>query len=325
MALALLAPGSRTAAVNVTSVLPDRNGGEVREYQTNVDGMQVTNSLGGGSQPAFSGEMIAEFQFISNRFDATQGRSQGVQVNVITKSGTNQLAGSFRANFRDDRFNAEDRSVGRRVPISNQQYAGSAGGPIILDRLHYFGFYEYEREPRSSIWNTPYPRFNVELHGKVSRKLGGGRLDYQLSPQMRFMVKGNLTRTFEPFGPGSNNNHPANTASTAETQNTMQAQLTQVLSNRALNEVRVAWAGYIFRECESHALVEPLGGGERSVWSGHKRIAADPVHRLQHHREQRVSTAPQPGSLQRAGQPDAVVQRQRPPRHESRRGVPPPS
>ena len=52
--------------------------------------------------------MIAEFQFISNRFDATQGRSQGVQVNVITKSGTNRLAGSFRANFRDDRFNAEN-------------------------------------------------------------------------------------------------------------------------------------------------------------------------------------------------------------------------
>ena len=144
---------------------------------------------GGGSQPPFSQEMIAEFQFISNRFDATQGRSQGVQVNVITKSGTNQMAGSLRANFRDDRFNAENQALGRKVPISNQQYAGSAGGPIIRDRLHYFGFYEYEREPRTSIWNTPYPRFNIELKGNVSKKLGGGRLDYQLSPQMRFMVR----------------------------------------------------------------------------------------------------------------------------------------
>ncbi|MGE3843575.1 MAG: TonB-dependent receptor, partial [Vicinamibacterales bacterium] len=41
-------------------------------------------------------------------------------------------------------------------------------------------------------------------------------------------------------------NHPASTASTAETQNTTQAQLTQVLSNRAVNDIRVAWAGYIF-------------------------------------------------------------------------------
>ena len=149
MALALLAPGSRTSSTNATAPLPDRNGGEVREYQTNLDGMQVTNSLGGGGQPPFSQEMIAEFQFISNRFDATQGRSQGVQVNVVTKSGTNRLAGSFRANFRDDRFNAEDPVLLRKVPLSNQQYAGSLGGPIMRDKLHYFGFYEYEREPRA--------------------------------------------------------------------------------------------------------------------------------------------------------------------------------
>jgi len=63
---------------------------------------------------------------------------------------------------------------------------------------------------------------------------------------MRLMLKGNLTKTLEPFGAGSNNNHPAATQQTRETQNTLQAQLTQVLSNRALNEVRVAWAGYIF-------------------------------------------------------------------------------
>ena len=275
MALALLAPGSRTSSTNATSPLPDRNGGEVREYQTNLDGMQVTNSLGGGGQPPFSQEMIAEFQFISNRFDATQGRSQGVQVNVVTKSGTNRLAGSFRANFRDDRFNAENPALGRKVPISNQQFAGSLGGPVIRDRLHYFGFYEYEREPRSSIWNTPYPRFNIELAGNVTKKLGGARLDYQISPQTRFMLKGNLTKTFEPFGAGSNNNHPASTQSTAETQNTMQAQLTQVLSNRALNEVRVAWAGYIFTNenpthWSNHWMAN--GGPYGPVTSGSPRI-----------------------------------------------------
>ena len=51
MALALLAPGSRTSSTNAASPLPDRNGGEVREYQTNLDGMQVTNSLGGQARP----------------------------------------------------------------------------------------------------------------------------------------------------------------------------------------------------------------------------------------------------------------------------------
>ena len=51
MALALLAPGSRTLDATSTPCCRIGNGGEVREYQTNLDGMQVTNSLGGGGQP----------------------------------------------------------------------------------------------------------------------------------------------------------------------------------------------------------------------------------------------------------------------------------
>ena len=93
MALALLAPGSRTSSTNATAPLPDRNNGEVREFQLNLDGQQISSELGTGGQPRFSQDSIAEFQFISNRFDATQGRSNGVQVNAISKSGTNRLIG----------------------------------------------------------------------------------------------------------------------------------------------------------------------------------------------------------------------------------------
>jgi hypothetical protein len=93
MGLALLAPGSRTAPGNPVAPLPDRNGGEAREFQLNLDGQQISSELGAGNQPRFSADSIAEFQFISNRFDATQGRSTGVQVNAITKSGSNRLSG----------------------------------------------------------------------------------------------------------------------------------------------------------------------------------------------------------------------------------------
>ena len=82
--------------------------GDVREFQLNVDGQQVTANLGTGNQSRYSNDSIAEFQFISNRFDATQGRSSGVQVNAITKSGTNRFSGSLVGNFRDSKFNAED-------------------------------------------------------------------------------------------------------------------------------------------------------------------------------------------------------------------------
>src|SRR5258706_11692731 len=103
ISLALTAQGSRTNA-NATGVgaqtpLPDRNGGEAREFQLNIDGQQVSADIGTGGQPKYSQDSISEFQFISNRFDATMGRSTGVQVNAVTNSGSNQVSGLFPGNF----------------------------------------------------------------------------------------------------------------------------------------------------------------------------------------------------------------------------------
>ena len=110
MSLALLAPGNRTNAQGAT---PVQDRGDVREFQLNVDGLQVTSNLGTGNQARYSNDSIAEFEFISNRFDATQGRSSGVQVNAITKSGTNNLSGI----------------AGRQLPRQRLERAGSSAEP----------------------------------------------------------------------------------------------------------------------------------------------------------------------------------------------------
>ena len=240
MSLALLAPGNRTNAQGATPV-QDRV--DVREFQLNVDGIQVTSNLGTGNQSRYSNDSIAEFQFISNRFDATQGRSSGVQVNAITKSGTNLFGGSLVGNFRDSSWAAEDPVLHRVVPYSNQQISGTAGGPIVQNKLHFFGNYEYEHQPLTSIWNTPYPAFNVTLTGTRSVKLGGLRLDQQISPKVRLMGKVSHSRLFEPFGPGTAN-HPSATNSNEEYNTDALGSLTHVISNRALNEVRVGYASY---------------------------------------------------------------------------------
>src|SRR5438093_7947063 len=240
MSLALLAPGNRT---NAQGSLPVQDRVDVREFQLNVDGQQVTANLGTGNQPRYSNDSIAEFQFISNRFDATQGRSTGVQVNAVTKSGTNTLLGSLVGNFRDSKFNAEDPVLLRVLPYSNQQISGTLGGPIVKNKLHFFGNYEYERQPLTSIWNTPYPRFNIEKSGIRNVKLGGVRVDEQISSKTRVMGKISRSTLFEPFGPGTGN-HPSATNSNEEHNTDVIGQLTQVLSNRALNEVRVGYASY---------------------------------------------------------------------------------
>jgi hypothetical protein len=248
MGLALLAPGSRTSSTNAGAPLPDRNGGEAREFQLNLDGQQVSSELGAGNQPRFSQDAIAEFQFISNRFDATQGRSSGVQVNAITRSGSNRLSGLFRANFRDSSLNAKDPVAGRVLTISNQQYSITAGGPIVKDKAHFFGNFEYEREPRDFQWTTPYQAFNINLTGMDTTKMGGGRVDYQISPRTRLMGKAAARRTFQPVVPGNlSTTHPAQAGSNDERNEEFLGQLTTVLSNRALNEVKAGYSHFGFR------------------------------------------------------------------------------
>ena len=262
MSLAMLAPGSRMTSPDANTPIANRGAaGDVRQYQFNLDGQQVTSEMGFGNQPRYSQDSIGEFQFISNRFDATMGRSAAVQVIAITRSGTNRFSGSARGNFRHTNFNAEDPVLNRVVPIDNQQLAFTMGGPIRRDRLHFFGHFEYEREPRTSVWNTPYPRFNVDLHGNETVKMGGGRVDYQLSQSMRLMGKVTNSERWQPFGAG-NNQHPAAAGSTAETNREYLGQLTHVLSNRAVNEVKIGKTRWIFRNANL------------TTWSNHWQAAS---------------------------------------------------
>src|SRR2546421_2373184 len=214
MSLSLLAPGNRT---NTQGSVPvqDRHAGDVREFELNIDGQQVTAVLGTGNQARYSKDSIAEFQFIANRFDAAQGRSSGVQVNAVTKSGTNTPSGTFVGNFRNSKWNQPDAVLHRVLPYSDQQYAWTFGGPIRKDKVHFFGNFDYERQPLTSIWNTPYPAFNVTLTGKRSIKMEGLRLDYELSPKTRLMTKVSGMNLFEPFS-AADNNHPAATFESTE-------------------------------------------------------------------------------------------------------------
>jgi hypothetical protein len=248
MALLLVAPGSRTTSTNQNSPIPMRGvGGDQQFFQTNIDGQQVSNELGGGRQPLVSSEMISELQFISNRFDATQGRSLGVQVNVITKSGTNRFAGSVRGSFRNSDWGyAEDPVAQVVTPFRDQQVAASFGGPIVKDKLHFFYYLDYDHNPRTGVWTTPYPLFNISKDGLVTTKQTGLRFDYQVSSQTRFMAKGDLWRNWDD-GLTGGSAYPSSAATTRETGNTLNFQLTTVLSNRAVNEAKAGYSGYQYR------------------------------------------------------------------------------
>src|SRR5262249_49133037 len=105
MDLTLLAPGARRN--ESVGLVENRQG----YAQTQVDSQGGTikyHSTTDSEETGFSRDAIGEFQVISNRFDASQGRSAGMLVNAVAKSGTNVFAGTFAGYFRNDAFNAAD-------------------------------------------------------------------------------------------------------------------------------------------------------------------------------------------------------------------------
>jgi hypothetical protein len=133
-----------------------------------------------------SQDAISQFQIITNRFDATAGRSAGVYVNVQTKTGSNAIHGSGFGYFRNSFFNASDPITGTVLPFADEQYGGTVGGQSRRDKLWYFGSYEGEHQP-STIAEEPYVTTtagSVYSHPsiyKVNEYLG--RADYQRKRQ----------------------------------------------------------------------------------------------------------------------------------------------
>ena len=150
--LAMMVPGITSNDVT-NSPLGTTDGGKM---QINVDGQQVTQNSAGDSfgEPQYSQDAIDQFQIITNRFDATLGRSSRVQVNVQTKSGTNQFHGTLYGYFRNNDFNASDPVAHKVLPFSDQQFGGTFGGPILKNKLFFFFAYEGERQP-NTIFDTP--------------------------------------------------------------------------------------------------------------------------------------------------------------------------
>ena len=142
--LAMLVKGITANSVTTTPGVNNQD-----QFSLQVDGQQVSQRIGSLAfgQVRFSRESIAEYQVVTNQYDITQGRSTGMQVQAITKAGSNKESGSLYGYFRNDKLNAADHIANAVLPYQNEQLGGSLGGPIRHDKLFYFGTLEYEREP----------------------------------------------------------------------------------------------------------------------------------------------------------------------------------
>jgi hypothetical protein len=143
--------GGQTAGSITFNGLPFEN------VTINIDGTDAANpdwsktaNFGGQTRMnMLSQEFIQEFKSTQGVYSAEMGRALGGSINVITKSGTNELHGSVFEFMRNDVFDARRFFANSRDPLRLNQFGATAGGPIIKDKLFFFGGWEGARERRA--------------------------------------------------------------------------------------------------------------------------------------------------------------------------------
>ena len=127
-------------------------GQRARSNNITVDGLDNNDSSIGSVRATFSQEAVREFQVLTNSYTAEFGKASGGVVNIVTKSGTNTMAGNVFFFLRDgalnskdhfERFNPAGQAIDReKAPYSQKQYGATFGGPLKRDRTFYFASFE---------------------------------------------------------------------------------------------------------------------------------------------------------------------------------------
>ncbi|MCM2268779.1 MAG: carboxypeptidase regulatory-like domain-containing protein [Thermoanaerobaculia bacterium] len=185
-----------------------------RGINTNVtiDGVDFNNAFFGGTVGTAEGraplsisvESIKEFSVITNGASVEFGRSGGGFVNVVTKSGTNNLRGSLFYYNQPQSLISDFANGVEPADQEREQFGGSIGGPITSDRLFYF--VSYDEQTKSTTVPISSRVLDAEVFAKYPELVSGptyeqtedgnvlfGRLDFLANPSHRFMLRGNFT------------------------------------------------------------------------------------------------------------------------------------
>jgi len=200
LSLSLLLPG-----VGVDTTRAKRNATNVGASVTTsattylVDGLSNSVNKSGEQRHDIPEAAIREFAVHTTQLPAQYGQRVGGVVNIVTKSGTNDLHGEAFEFFRNqkmqrnDIFTQQQIDQGRADPrYKRNQYGFALGGPIIRNKLHYFGTFERTRE--HAFFTVPAP---VQLYPSLAGSYEGGsftniefvRGDYQMNSKQNLFYR----------------------------------------------------------------------------------------------------------------------------------------
>jgi hypothetical protein len=162
--------------------------GDLNNYM--LDGIDNNNNSGGSAQLGVNVDAIAEFKIQTNSYDAEFGRSGGAALNVVIKSGTNDFHGSVFEFFQNGYLNAQNFFATRKLSSKYNQPGATFGGPILKNKLFFFGDYQLtdSRTPQADRSSVPTP---AEINGDFSAP--------QPTLACRFRVTSFRSRRFLPL------------------------------------------------------------------------------------------------------------------------------
>jgi hypothetical protein len=185
-----LIPGATEVAATVSSHGALSNwvsigGGSGQNFQTLVDGVEDREDQCGGVMISYNLDSVLEFKTLTNGAEAEYGRGTG-QVLIATKSGTNVVHGTAYGYWRNqdlirtDYFSDPAHGGLGKAPFLHEQFGGSVGGPIVKNKLFYFGSYEYTKQnynvPRSgqqigelAALAAALPEYGIVTNGSVAQ------------------------------------------------------------------------------------------------------------------------------------------------------------
>jgi len=228
---------------------------------------QATGRTGSGRAPfQFSQDAVKEFQVNSNGYSAEFGRAGGAVINVVTKSGTNDLHGTGFWFYRDKSLNANDviNKVAvpprGRSPYHFNQFGASAGGPIVKDKAFFFVNYDGQRNTVQNIVflnlpaTTPSDAATQSAIQRLSPLANSwnrtqnqdtflGKGDWQFSTNHHVSLRYNHQNYTGGGGEaGGPQNAFEHTGDSLVKTDTLNGSVSSILTNRLFNEFRAQYA-----------------------------------------------------------------------------------
>src|SRR6266852_2550879 len=160
--LALLTPGVLPSATGTQGGGFNVAGARSQSNIFLLDGVSIVDTQVNSALGNFRiTDAVQEFAVQTSVATAEFGRGTGGQVNIVTKSGTNQFHGTAFEYLRNSVLDAADfftnKNRGTKNPLHRNQYGGTIGGPILKDRMFFFLSYEGFRQVAPTVSSTRVP------------------------------------------------------------------------------------------------------------------------------------------------------------------------